>query len=259
VNDEILIDLDEYLYSGASRELLDPADLPWESGTFRLFISHTHPNAALAGEMEKIFARWRIDAFVAHTTIEPTREWEQVIEAALSSCDALAALITDDFVSSRWCDQEVGYCLARKVPIVPVKLGADPHGFIAKYQAATTPQADRASWVADAVFRALARHAAIRNIMAAPVVRRYAASGSFEAARTNFALLTGVPADAWTRDLVDLAERAVTENSQIGNANVLEPAPKAMPEATADLLLPIRERLGMNVAPAPATDDDIPF
>ncbi len=39
--DGALVELDEYLFGGASREVLDPADLTWESGSFRLFISHT--------------------------------------------------------------------------------------------------------------------------------------------------------------------------------------------------------------------------
>jgi hypothetical protein len=30
-SDEALVDLDEYLFGGSSREALDPADLPWES------------------------------------------------------------------------------------------------------------------------------------------------------------------------------------------------------------------------------------
>jgi hypothetical protein len=73
--DEALVELDEYLLGGSSRDSLDPADLPWAAGTYKLFITHTHSHAALAGGVRNIFARWRIDAFVAHDTIEPTREW----------------------------------------------------------------------------------------------------------------------------------------------------------------------------------------
>lgn len=78
--DESLVELDEYLFGGSSRDVLDPANLPWETGAFRVCISHTSANAALAGEIRACFTPWRIDAFVAHTTIEPTREWEQVIK-----------------------------------------------------------------------------------------------------------------------------------------------------------------------------------
>jgi TIR domain len=268
--DEALVELDEYLFGEPSRAVLDPALLPWESGTFRLFVSHTSANAGIAGELRDIFSRWRMDAFVAHTTIEATREWERVIEAALGSCHALTALVTEDFIQSRWCDQEVGYCLARKVPIVPVRLGADPHGFISKFQAARVGPPGTAPWLADASFRALARHAGIRNQMAAPVVHRYAGSTSFDGARVNFELLRDVPTEAWTRELVEIAERAAEENTQIAQANVLEPERKPMPEAAAELLEPIRETLGMNASqavfgggdisvPLALSDDDIPF
>lgn len=91
--------------------------------------------------------------------------------------------------------------------------------------------------------------------MAAPVIYRYARSRSFDAARANFELLQRVPADSWTRELVEVVERAPAENSQIREAVVLDPT-RPMPEAASELLAPIRERLDMNT---PGNDDDIPF
>jgi hypothetical protein len=260
--DESLVGLDEYLFGGASRDVLDPADLPWETGAFRLFISHTSANAALAGEIRAYFTPWRIDAFVAHTTIEPTRKWEQVIEGALSSCHALTTLLTEDFVASKWCDQEVGYCLARHIPIVPVRLGVDPHGFIAKFQAARVDRRSTATWIADGVFRALARHAALRELMVAPVVYRFAQTKSFDGARANFPLLSAIPADSWTRDLVEVVTRALEENGQLREANLSAPPYQSVSTATHELLQPIRERLQMDLPidmPPVQSDDDIPF
>jgi hypothetical protein len=260
--DASLVELDEYLFGGSSREVLDPSNLPWETGAFRLFVSHTSANASLAGEIRDYFATWRIDAFVAHTTIEPTREWEQVIESALSSCHALTALLTEDFMKSKWCDQEVGYCLARRIPIVPVRLGVDPHGFIAKFQAARVDQRGTARWIADGIFRALARHTAVRELMVAPVVYRFANTKSFDGARANLPLLTAIPAELWTRDLVDVVIRALDENSQLREANLNVPPYQSVPTATHELLGPIRERLDMdvpiNIVPVPS-DEDIPF
>ena len=208
-SDERLIELDEYLFGNSSPSAVDLVDLPWEPGTFRLFISHSSKQAGLANKMRELFLRWRIDAFVAHTTVEPTREWERVIEAALSTCHASAALITTDFQTSKWCDQEIGYCLARRIPIVPVKLaGVDPHGFIAKYQAVTTPHDAPPIGVANAVFAALCRNVAVRTMMAVPVVSRFTSSASFDSARSNFKLIADMYADVWTRELVDLVERS---------------------------------------------------
>jgi hypothetical protein len=262
VSDEALVELDEYLLGGSSREQLDPADLPWAAGHYRLFVSHTHAHAALAGGVRTILGRWRMDAFVAHDTIEPTREWQRTIEAALGSCDALAVFLTNDFVASKWCDQEVGYCIARHIPIVPVRLEADPHGFIAKYQAAT-PRRNADSAAADAIFRALARPAVAIYALAGPIVARYVASGSFDGARGNFDLLQQVPVEAWTPELVEMVERASEANNQIEHAVVTEGkhAGDGMPQAAAKLLAPIREQLGMNAPPQPSipADDDIPF
>jgi hypothetical protein len=52
--------------------------------------------------------------------------------------DGLVALMTDNFHDSQWTDQEIGYAFARQVPIIAVRLGSDPYGFIGKFQALTT-------------------------------------------------------------------------------------------------------------------------
>src|SRR5262249_54560409 len=74
------------------------------------------------------------DAFVAHEDIEPSLEWQDVIEEALKTCGAMVAWLTPDFPTSDWTDQEIGYCLARETLVIPVRVGLDPYGFVGKYQ-----------------------------------------------------------------------------------------------------------------------------
>lgn len=66
------------------------------------------------------------------------------IENALASMDSFVALLTNKFHDSMWTDQEVGYALARGVPMIAVKLGKDPYGFIGKFQALTCSWDDAA-------------------------------------------------------------------------------------------------------------------
>src|SRR5690606_17271888 len=73
--------------------------------------------------------------FVAHNDIEPTREWQDEIESALSTMDAMVAVLVPGFPESKWTDQEVGVAIGRRVPIGPLKAGRDPYGLIGKYQA----------------------------------------------------------------------------------------------------------------------------
>jgi hypothetical protein len=49
--------------------------------------------------------------------------------------DALAAIMTEDFHDSNWTDQEVGFALGRHVPVIPLRLGRNPYGFLARIQA----------------------------------------------------------------------------------------------------------------------------
>jgi hypothetical protein len=100
---------------------------------FRLFISHTSSNAALATKLKQKLWFFGISAFVAHEDIEPTREWQIEIESALRTMDGILALLTADFHTSHWTDQEIGSALGRCLPIIPLSVdGTIPYGFMGK-------------------------------------------------------------------------------------------------------------------------------
>ena len=71
---------------------------------------------------------------MAHEDIHPTKTWQDEIENALATMDGFVALMTTNFHDSDWTDQEVGFAFARGVPIIAVRLGKDPYGFIGKFQ-----------------------------------------------------------------------------------------------------------------------------
>ena len=107
----------------------------WGDEGFRLFLSHKSEVKQQTVEMKKRLRLFGISCFVAHEDIIPTQEWQTEIENALCSMDALVALMTEEFHDSLWTDQEVGFAFGRGVPIISVRLGKDPYGFIGKFQA----------------------------------------------------------------------------------------------------------------------------
>lgn len=110
--------------------------MAWEADHFRLFISHISASHELASQLAIWFHdRYGMHAFVAHAEIEPSADWQNEIEAALSSMDALLALLTPGFSDSLWCNQEVGWALGRDCLAVSVRLGEDPSGFVGRLQA----------------------------------------------------------------------------------------------------------------------------
>jgi len=111
----------------------------WGDAKYRVFISHLTKFKKEAEALREQLEVFGIASFVAHTSIRPTKKWQDEIEFALSSMDILVALMTKDFHKSKWTDQEIGFALGRQIPIISIGLGADPYGFIGKFQAVSGP------------------------------------------------------------------------------------------------------------------------
>jgi hypothetical protein len=109
-----------------------------DEGGYRIFLSHKSEVKAEAGQLQEDLKLFGVSAFVAHKDIHPTRAWQDEIENALHSMDAFVAVMTADFHDSDWTDQEVGIALARGVPVIALRLGRDPYGFLGKFQALST-------------------------------------------------------------------------------------------------------------------------
>jgi TIR domain len=245
---DALVVLHRHLHPDADSEVSTRiATRQWSAEAFRLFISHTQANKDLAGQLKQILAAWLVDAFVAHDAIEPSREWQDEIESALQTCDGLTALLSDDFIQSKWCDQEVGFCVGRNIVIVPVMLAAEPHGFIGKYQAIRVRGPIRAAFIAGRIFETLVANELTRPRMARSVVERFALSGSFDNARENFRRLRLIEDEPWDVAMIERAESAAQENGQLREAGVPSDKPNewtSLPNALEGLLAPIRERAG---------------
>ena len=104
-------------------------------GYFRVFLSHKTEVKKQAAALKEGLRLFGVAAFVAHEDIHPTRAWQDEIENALHSMDAFAAIMTAGFHNSDWTDQEVGYALARGVPVIALRMERDPYGFLGKFQA----------------------------------------------------------------------------------------------------------------------------
>ena len=113
----------------------------WEDDCFRLFLSHKSAFKKETAALKTGLRNYGISSFVAHEDIHPTEAWQVEIENALTTMDGFLAVMTEDFHDSEWTDQEVGFAFARRVPMVALRLGKDPYGFIGKFQGL------KASWI----------------------------------------------------------------------------------------------------------------
>lgn len=155
-----------------------------------------------------------MQGFVAHEDIDPTAEWLQTILGSLDTCDALAAILTDDFQGSNWCDQEVGYCIGMRKLVIPVARGLMPYGFMGRYQALKCKDA-AANEVARQIAEILIGHSLSAARMAEALVANLERSESFAQSKSNMALVRSI--SVWTPDLLRKLEGAL-KNSQVSHS-----------------------------------------
>ena len=187
----------------------------WRSGYFRLFISHLARYGRFAADLQDRLLSFGVSSFVAHNNIEPTREWQDEIEAALATCDGMLALLHPGFHDSKWADQEIGYAMGRQALIVTARLGTDPYGFIGKFQGMNGTGKNAAA-LAEELFDILRQHTMTRARIAEAVVALFSQSDSFAEARNNMKLLEQT--SYWSASLSDRVRSASESNRQIGDA-----------------------------------------
>lgn len=206
----------------------DPFDV-WPPGRIRLFFSHTSQHKAFVGAIATVLEKWPVACFVAHEEIEPSLAWQEVIESALRTCHALVAFITDDFRPSSWCDNEVGWALGRGLIIIPVRLEADPHGFIGAIQAIPGGLGEAPAGIAEKIATALATAAfrttrpgasLLSDPLAEAIVDQFCSSSSFGLTRRRFEFLRQIPNALWTPERRLRVETACHANGQIREARL---------------------------------------
>jgi TIR domain-containing protein len=187
----------------------------WRPGHLRLFISHLATFRADAAAIQADLQKFQISSFVAHNDIEPTTEWQNEIEAALATSDAMVVLLRKGFHKSNWTDQEIGYAMGRKILIITVRFEEDPYGFIGRFQA-LNGNGKESRLLASEIFDILRKHKQTHRRAAEALVARMEQSDSFAEARDNIALLEKVT--YWDKSFNGRLEAAIESNGQISGA-----------------------------------------
>ncbi|NVK23115.1 MAG: toll/interleukin-1 receptor domain-containing protein [Kangiellaceae bacterium] len=181
----------------------------WKAGYFKLFISHLASFKVQTSNLQSVLKKYGISAFVAHEDIEPSREWQNEIEAGLQTMDALAAILMDGFKESNWCDQEVGVAVGRDVLIIPVRRGLDPYGFIGKYQGIQA-QNKTVGEVADAIFTTIVRSPKTRMKMLRAVSSSISQSTDIMEAIEKIRILSSI--ENIPTDILESLKQQISEN-----------------------------------------------
>lgn len=188
----------------------------WKAGHFKLFLSHLATFKVQTSHLQSALRKYAISSFVAHEDIEPTKEWQQEIEAGLQTMDALAAILMPGFKESDWCDQEVGVAVGRDVLIIPIRRGLDPYSFIGKYQGIQA-HGKNIGEVAEAIFTTLVKSPKTKNKMLLAIVGSIVNATSPEEAIAKIEIINSletIPADILENLKVQITDNALLMESQ---------------------------------------------
>jgi hypothetical protein len=213
--DATLMDLAEHVgFSFGDKTVrIDPPF--WREGMFRLFITHLSAHKQFAAELQGHLTGVGVSSFVAHNDIEPTREWQNEIETALSTCEGLVALLHPDFHQSNWTDQEIGYAMGRGIPVFAIRFGQDPYGFIGRIQAFNGTNKSSAQ-LATELFDGLRKGKQTQQRMNETLVHMFAKSDSFKDAKTNVHYLEELT--VWEPSFTTRLRSAVKHNGQVSGS-----------------------------------------
>lgn len=187
----------------------------WQPGMMRLFITHLAKHKVFAAQLQASLLSYGISSFVAHNDIEPTSEWQNEIESALATCDALVALLHEDFHASHWTDQEIGFAMGRGVPVFSMRLGQTPYGFIGRFQAFNGHGKSEED-LARELFDAFRKNKQTRMKIAEGVVTVFEGSWSFASAKMLVGRLEELT--AWSPSFSERVQAAVENNSQVSGS-----------------------------------------
>lgn len=182
---------------------------------FRVFLSHKARYKESASELRDRLRYYGVTCFVAHEDIEPAKEWVQEIEKALFSMEVMIALLTPEYHESRWTDQEVGIAIGRGVPVISVKLGLDPYGFIGKYQALSGNEKPMAN-IAGELLDLFLQNSAVTKRAFEALTFAFLRSGSFQQSKDLIAQLEKM--QTASPDTIERLQKSLHTNSQVSDA-----------------------------------------
>lgn len=190
----------------------------WTEGYFRLFLCHISEFKSTTSVLQKALLPYGISAFVAHKDIEPTNEWQNEIEKALFTMDALAAILMKGFKESNWCDQEVGAAIGRSLLIIALQKGIDPYGFLGKYQGLQTKGKNRLE-VAESIFNILVSHDKTTDKMLSSLIGLFLRTNNLSDAEAKLKIISSVQ-NIPIKHVERLKEKSL-ENDLINNTEAL--------------------------------------
>jgi hypothetical protein len=179
----------------------------------KTFISYASDVKKTAKKIKDYLDKYGFNCFLAHEDIKPQTKWPKAIEEKLKECDLFLPLITSDFTTSVFCQQETGFAYCRDVEILSVMISNKaPMGMIYDMQAVNfnKEQFETSCWK-------IVEHVAKDDLLSKPIIdaliKEFGTSSNYdEACERAERLLNDF---RFTRRQIKKIKKYIKDNSQI--------------------------------------------
>jgi hypothetical protein len=233
-NDQVIADISEYLNATGNLPNI-PHSKNALPNQVRVFITHLDQHKQVASQLKSALELEGLNGFVAHQDITDSAPWREFLQSELQSCDAFVVLVTEGIENSVWCQQEIGWAISRRIPVIPIKFetGVANLGFLADIQFMTYGLGGFAD-ISKRILEVLARNSSTHERIRSSDFELFAASYSCNRTRALWARLKkwlpfsdhekSIIRDAFTknpqvketvvdnRNLIDIVEEFLSSN-----------------------------------------------
>ena len=188
----------------------------------RAFLSHADKERKIAGSLKEKIQSYGIDVFVAHDDLEGGTEWMSRLHMEIKECEIFLILVSKNYHSSNFTDQELGMALAYEKPIIPICIDSTiPYGFMSRYQCV---KANPEFYDVKEVVSVIMKHSKSGQEFVDLLISQLERADSFNAAYKHAGDLLAY--DKLSKEQVSKILNAYNDNSQIYRSFRAEPTVK---------------------------------
>ena len=103
----------------------------------QVYVSHAPGDLSLVQDLFSTVKNFPIGVHIALEELESVRDRTR-LEGRVANSDVVVAILTEDMAETTWIDQEIGYAVAKGIPVVPLcEEGVSHRGYVSDVESVT--------------------------------------------------------------------------------------------------------------------------
>lgn len=215
--ESVLAEIDEHINRMTDVSMSYEAKEKDQHARIRIFMSHKKEYRQIASEFKRLLDYECFDTFVAHEDIQDNELWKDSIKRDLTNTNVFVALVTDDFEQSVWCQQEVGWAVARNILTMGINFRepVPPLGFLGEQQLIKFIEYNNS---VSRIKKVILENQSLKEIWRLSVLKEIGESINWNQVRHYWKMISNF--DNLTTEETSLLRRAYDENEYVSTVSI---------------------------------------